>query len=248
MIEAAAVTVLIADDEPLARAGLARMLAEFDWLRVVGEAAHGTAAVAAIDTLCPELVFLDIQMPGLDGLGVLAAARHPVRVIFTTAFSQYAVSAFELGALDYLLKPFGPERLAQALERARAALGEPQPAPGSRLAETFGRGPLKRLFVRSGRRIVPLAIADVRWFEAVGDYVCAHHSVADHLLHVALARLEARLDPAHFVRIHRTHLINLQCLRAFRQLASGQLVAELDDGTTLPVSRAHAQSLRKLAR
>lgn len=241
------VTVLIADDEPVARAGLRDMLAPFEWLVCVGEASSGPAAVESINTLKPELVFLDIQMPGLLGTEVLERVVHQPMVVFTTAFAQHAVAAFELGALDYLLKPFGPERLAAALERVRAALGEPAPLPAlDRLREALARGPMSRLFVRSGGAIVPLAVAEVSWFEARGDYVAAYAGPVRHLVHLSLNRLEERLDPARFVRIHRTHIVNLERVKSFRPLGKGRLEAVLTDGARLPVSRARAQELRGL--
>lgn len=247
MATGARVTVLIVDDEPIARAGLRAMLGQVDWLTCVGEAASGPAAVEAIDTLRPELVFLDIQMPGMLGTDVLRGLRHLPFVVFTTAYAQHAVTAFELGALDYLLKPFGPERLAAALERARAAMGEPVlPAPLDRLTEALGAGPMSRLFVRSGRSILPVAVSSVSWFEALGDYVAAHVGRSRHILHLSLARLESRLDPKRFVRLHRTNIVNLDHVAAFRRAGKGKMVAELRDGTRLPVSRTRAQELRGL--
>lgn len=246
----AAVTALIADDEPVARAGLRHLLRGLPWLHCVGEAADGPAALAEIQRLRPELVFLDIQMPGLLGTEVLrrlAEAGTPPLVIFTTAFAEHAVTAFELGALDYVLKPFGAERLNATLERVRAALGEPCPSALERLAELLGRGPLTRLFVRSGVAIVPVAVGEVSHFEAVGDYVAVHAGGAEHLLHLALARLEERLDAQRFVRIHRGCIVNLDSVQRFRRLANGQLSAELKDGRALPVSRSRSQVLRGLA-
>lgn len=239
------VSVLIADDEPVARAGLRDMLTAIEWLTCVGEAANGVAAVEAINTLKPELVFLDIQMPGLLGTDVLRRAAHQPFVIFTTAFGQHAVTAFELGALDYLLKPFGPERLRTALERVRAALGEPKALPAfDRLGEALGQGPMSRLFVRTGGAIIPVAVSSVSWFEARGDYVAAHVGPVRHLIHLSLNRLETRLDPERFKRIHRTHIVNLDQVKAFRSESRGRLAAELGDGTRLSVSRARAQELR----
>jgi two-component system LytT family response regulator len=241
------VTVLIADDEPVARAGLRDMLAAFDWVECAGEAASGPAAVAAIDTLRPELVFLDIQMPGLLGTDVLRSVQHQPFVVFTTAYAQHAVTAFELGALDYLLKPFGPERLAATMERVRAALGEPRAASAfDRLREALGKGPMSRLFVRSGGAIIPVAVEDVSWFEADGDYVTVHAGSTRHVLHLSLQHLEARLDPQRFVRIHRTHIVNLDYVKAFRRHDKGRLAAVLADGTRLVVSRNRAKELRRL--
>jgi two-component system, LytTR family, response regulator len=243
------VTVLVADDEPIARLGLRDMLASFGWLTCVAEAASGAEAVAKIDALHPDLVFLDVQMPGLLGTDVLRTVRHQPFAVFTTAYAEHAVTAFELGALDYLLKPFGPERLAGALDRVRAALGEPTPAPAfDRLREALGQGPMSRLFVRRGGAIVPVAVATVSWFEALGDYLVAHAGGERHVLHLSLARLEARLDPARFLRIHRAHIVNLDAVKAFRRAGGSQLVAELADGTRLAVSRTRARELRHLAR
>lgn len=262
MSAVAPLSALIADDEAVARAGLARLLAAVPWIRVIGEAANGPEALAAIETCKPELVFLDIQMPGLLGTEVVRQIRHRPHVVFTTAFAEHAVAAFELGALDYLLKPFGEERLHAALERIRAAFGEPRSA-FDRLGEALARAPLTRLFVRSGRAITPLAVAAISRFEAVGDYTAVHvapmhlaaaasgsppASTAPHLLHLSLNQLEQRLDPARFLRIHRAHLVNLDHVAAFRRDSTGQVWAELRDRATLPVSRARARELRDLAR
>ncbi len=243
----AKVTTFIADDEPVARAGLRHMLAEIDWITCVGEAASGDGALDAIDALRPELVFLDIQMPGLSGIEVARRATHQPLFVFTTAYAEHAVTAFELGALDYLLKPFGDERLQAALDRVRAALGEPRVPTLDRLGEAFGQAPMSRLFVRSGRSIVPVAVADIAWFEAVGDYIAAHVGAAQHLLHLSLGQLESRLDPARFARIHRACIVNLDHVRAFRREPDGRVIAELKSGVTLQVSRARARDLRGLA-
>lgn len=246
--EQSRVATLIVDDEPVARAGMRHMLADVEWIDCVGEAANGPAAVEAIDALRPELVFLDIQMPGISGIEVLRRAAHQPFVVFTTAFAEHAVAAFELGAVDYLLKPFGAERLRASLDRARAALGEPLPATLDRLGELLGQAPMTRLFVRTGRSIVPVAVADVAWFEAVGDYVNVHARDAQHLIHLPLNRIEARLDAQRFARIHRAYIVNLDHVAAFQRQPGGRLVARLADGTSLPVSRAKAQDLRHIAR
>lgn len=242
------VPTLIVDDEPIARAGLRRMLGGIDWVDCVGEAANGPAALEAIAAQKPELVFLDIQMPGLSGIDVMRLLVPPPYVVFTTAHAEHAVSAFELGAIDYLLKPFGSERLQASLERVRAALGEPRGALLDRLGEALSRRPMSRLFVRTGRNIVPVAVSTIGWFEAVGDYVAAHAGATQHLLHLSLNRLEERLDPQLFARIHRTHIVNLDHVAAFRRQLTGHVVAELRDGTALAVSRAKAQELRHLTR
>ena len=242
------VSVLIADDEPVARSGLRDMLSEVAWMTIVGEVGDGPAAVQAINTLRPELVFLDIHMPGMLGTDVLTRVEHQPFVVFTTAFAQHAVAGFELGALDYLLKPFGQQRLAKSLERVRAALGEPNTPPAlGRLGEALGKGPMSRLFVRSGGGIIPVAVKDVLWFESSGDYVLAHARRSRYMLHLALHRLETRLDATRFTRIHRTHIVNLDHVVAFRRGDGGRVVAELDDGSRLAVSRERARELRLLS-
>ncbi len=241
------VTTVIVDDEPVARAGLRDLLADTAWITVVGEAASGPAAVEVIEKLKPELVFLDIEMPGFFGTELIGRLTHQPHVVFTTAHARHAVAAFELGALDYLLKPFGGARLATALERVQAALGEPNDHPSlDRLREALRQGPMSRLFVRAGAAVIPLSVDTVDWFEARGDYVAAHAGSARHLINLSLNRLEERLDPARFVRIHRTHIVNLDSVRAFHRAGKGRLEAELADGTRVPVSRARSQDLRAL--
>lgn len=243
------VTTLVVDDEPVARAGLKGMLAAFDWIEVIGEAADGRSAARAIEMLKPELVFLDVQMPGLLGTDVLRQVTHRPFVIFTTAYSQHAVTAFELGAVDYLLKPFGAARLAAALERVRGAIGEPSSIDAiERLSGAIGGGPITRLFVRVGNATVLVPVDHVSRLEADGDYVVAHAGGNRHLIHVALSGLLARLDPKRFVQVHRAHVVNMDHVRAFKRDARGNLEAELNDGTRVPVSRARAQEVRSLIR
>jgi two-component system LytT family response regulator len=243
------VSVLVVDDEPVARAGLKGMLSAHDWVEVVGEAADGQSAVKAIEALKPELVFLDVQMPGLLGTDVPRKITHRPFVIFTTAYSQHAVTAFELGAVDYLMKPFGPARLAAAMERVRGVIGEPSSVDAiERLSGALGGGPITRLFVRVGNAIVPVAVDQVSWFEADGDYVVAHAAGSRHLLHISLSTLVARLDPKKFTQVHRAHVVNLDHVRAFKKDVRGNLEAELSDGTRVPVSRARAQQVRSLGR
>jgi two-component system LytT family response regulator len=243
----ALVTALIADDEPVAREGLRAMLRDISWITCVGDAANGIAAVEAIDRLRPDLLFLDIEMPGLSGLDVLRRVTHQPLVLFTTAYAQHAVAAFELGALDYLLKPFAAARLATTLDRVRAALGEPMPPTADRLAEAMGHGPMTRLFVRSGSSIMPVSIDSIVRFEAWGDYVTAYTARSRHVLHLSLNRLEERLDPERFVRVHRTHIVNLAHVVAFRRQEKA-LVAEMSDGTRVAVNRTKARLFRELGR
>ena len=241
------VTALIVDDEPVARAGLRAMLTAFDWVDVAGEAADGLTAVQAINTIKPELVFLDVQMPGLLGTDVARRIEHQPFIIFTTAYTQHAVTAFELSAVDYLLKPFGPARLATAMERVRSAVGEPAAAGVlERLSGALAGGPISRLFVRVGGALLPIAVDTVSRFEAAGDYVTAHVENKRHVLRLALNRLEARLDADRFARVHRAHIVNLDHVKAFKRDARGNLEAEMADGARIPVSRSRAQVLRGL--
>ena len=241
------VRTLVVDDEPLALAGLRAMLTAFEWVEVVGEAADGDAAVEKINRLQPELVFLDVQMPGMLGTDVVRRIERKPFIIFTTAFSQHAVSAFELGAVDYLLKPFGRSRLTAAMERVRAAIGEPAGVGAlERLTGALASGPISRLFVRTGVNLVPVLISEVAWLEADGDYVMAHTARARYALNLSLSRLEERLDPKRFVRVHRAHIVNLDHVRTFKRDSRGNLEAELADGRRVPVSRARAQELRSL--
>jgi two-component system LytT family response regulator len=223
------------------------MLTAFEWVEVVGEAADGETALEEINRLQPELVFLDVQMPGLLGTDVVRRLTRQPFIIFTTAFSQHAVSAFELGAVDYLLKPFGRTRLSAAMERVRAAIGEPVSVGAlERLTGALANGPISRLFVRTGGSLVPLLITEVVWFEADGDYVIAHTARTRYALNLSLSRLEERLDPKRFVRVHRAHIVNLDHVRAFKRDSGGNLEAELVNGQRVPVSRARAQELRSL--
>jgi two-component system LytT family response regulator len=243
------VATLVVDDEPVARAGLKGMLAAFDWIEVIGEAADGRSASRAIEMLKPELVFLDVQMPGLLGTDVLRQVTHRPFVIFTTAYSQHAVTAFELGAVDYLLKPFGAARLAAALARVRGAIGEPSSIDAiERLSGAIGGAPITRLFVRVGNATVLVPLDQVSRLEADGDYVVAHSGGSRHLIHLALSGLLTRLDPKRFVQVHRAHVVNLDHVRAFKRDARGNLEAEMNDGTRVPVSRARAQEVRSLVR
>jgi two-component system LytT family response regulator len=243
------VTALIVDDEPIARAGLRAMLADVDWVEVIGEAGDGQSAVQQIRELRPELVFLDVQMPGLLGTEVLGQLDRKPFVIFTTAYSQHAVTAFELGAVDYLLKPFGPARLAAAMDRIRGAIGEPAPVDAvERLSGALSGGPITRLFVKVGGAIVPIPVDRISRLEADGDYVIAHTAEARHVLHLALTTLMARLDPRRFAQVHRAHAVNLDQVRSFKRDKAGNLEAELNDGARVPVSRSRAQELRSLGR
>ncbi|MEN8375085.1 MAG: LytTR family DNA-binding domain-containing protein [Gemmatimonadota bacterium] len=250
--------VLIAEDEPLARSRLRTLLEDVDWVTEVDEAADGPAAVRAIDDLRPDLVFLDVRMPGATGLEVLDRISHDPHVVFTTAYDRYAVTAFELQALDYLLKPFGAERFGSAMERARSALlrERSERAAGSGAADESGAGgaersraalgaePLRRLFVRERGRITPLAVDRIERLEARGDYVLIHAEGARHLVHVRLRDLLARLDADRFVRVHRSHVVNLDHVEAFVPWDGSRLQVHLSSGERVMASRNRSRELR----
>jgi two-component system LytT family response regulator len=243
------VTCAVVDDEPLARLRLRDHVLQVAWLDLVGEAADGPQAVRMIDARRPDIVFLDIELPGLSGLEVLERACHRPAVIFTTAFDRYAVAAFELMALDYLLKPFGRERFEVAIERVRHSLD--LVAPGQSLERArqalSGGDALRRLFVRERGRIVPIALGEIERIEAQDDYVLLHAAGRRHLVHVTLRDLERRLDPDRFLRVHRSHLVNLEHVAELRRGADGRIEVRMRDGTGLLASRDRSRTLRRLA-
>lgn len=241
-------TAVIVEDEPLARKALRDMLAEADWLEIVGEAADGLAAVELINARKPDLVFLDINLPELSGLDVLKRLTHEPAVIFTTAHDRHAIAAFELAALDYLLKPFGRARLQLALARAREVLERNEARPAVASARTaLGPGPLERILIRNGGRIVPVAVRDIERIEADGDYAAVRAKGKTLLVNLPLADFETRLDPARFVRMHRSHLVNLDFVEAIEPFDNSQLLVRMKDGTKITASRTASKRLRDRA-
>lgn len=244
------VRALIAEDEPLARRTLREFAGELDWLQVVGEAADGAEAVRMIDALAPDLVFLDVQMPECSGLEVLRRIRHDPEVVFTTAHDGYALAAFELEALDYLLKPFGRDRFRAAAERVRRRLAAAGPSPvraGERTAALEGTAPLERIFVRHRDRIVPVRVEDIARLEAADDYVTVHAGGHTYLVSLSLADLERRLDPTRFRRVHRSHVVNLDHVVSLRPYEDARrLVVTLRGGAEVLASRAGSLELREL--
>jgi two-component system LytT family response regulator len=241
------IRALIVEDEGPARRRLRELVDRVADLECVAEASDGPAAVEAIERLHPDLVFLDVHLPGASGMDVLQRINHEPHVIFTTAYDRYAVAAFEMQALDYLLKPFGEKRFEAAVERARAALtGASQPSPIDRLKSGFREEPLKRLFVRERGRIVPVAVSDIVRIEACDDYARLHVGGRRFLVQVRMKEFEARLDPGRFIRVHRSHIVNLDHVAAFRPLEGSRLEVALDDGTTVVASRRRSRGLRKL--
>ena len=239
--------VLVADDEPLARGVVRSLLGGYADVELVGESRSGTETLGAIRRLAPDLVFLDVQMPDLDGFGVLQALRGECApaVIFVTAFDEFAVRAFEEAALDYLVKPFTDERFHRAMARSRRhvssgdsrALARSLDAlldrlGGARTARPF----LQRVLASTGGRAVSVRMSDVVWIEADDYYARLHTGRASHLVRQSLAALEGELDPSAFVRVHRAAIVNIECVRELVRAPRGQVYVVLSDGSRIVVS------------
>jgi len=254
-----ALRILIVDDEPLARDRLVRLLADVDDARVVGECGSGEEAVEAILTLAPDVVFLDVQMSGLDGVEVVRRVgpeRMP-QVVFVTAFDRYALSAFEVNALDYLLKPYPPERLRAALERVRDRLRSAETAQRARrllnlVAEFNTRAPepatttrrsyLERFAIKADERTTFVRTKDADWIEAARNYVRVHAGKATYVLREKVGRLERQLDPGRFARCHRRVIVNLERVKEVQPWFGGDSVLLLLDGTQLRLSRTYRRA------
>jgi two-component system LytT family response regulator len=239
---------LVVDDEPLARRRLRTLLRAEPQVAVVGEAEDGDAAVDAIRKLRPDLVFLDVQMPGLDGFGVLDQVgldRVPA-VIFVTAYDRYALQAFDAHAVDYLLKPFDRARLREAIARAvKLSDSDELLQRVYSLLAMAAKRPLRRVLVRSGGRIHFVSTSEIDWIEAAGHYVTLHAGRQAHLLRETMAALAARLDADRFVRVGRGTIVNLDAVRELQPASHGDLDVVLRNGTRLRASRRYAKGLRE---
>ncbi len=249
------IRTLIVDDELLARERIKRFLALERDLELIGECAAGHEAVTAIQTLKPDLVFLDIQIPELDGFGVLKAigVEEMPAVIFVTAYDRYALQAFDVNALDYLLKPYNRERFRKAVERARAQLsngarGELNERLLSLLENFKTESPrhLERLMIKSSGRVFFLRTEELDWIEAEGNYLRLHVGRESHLLRETMNRLATKLDPEKFLRIHRSTLVNIERIKELQPLFSGDYVVILRDGKQLTLSRSYRDKLLEL--
>jgi len=266
------IRTLIVDDEPLAREGIRLLLEAGEDIELLGEASNGLQAIELIEKLQPDLVLLDVQMPGMTGIDVLQALdlqRMP-EVIFVTAYDQYALRAFEHHALDYLLKPFDDDRFLAALETARKRLRERDADRlGKRLVallEDFGATGLldqaaaaepaveeasagsERLTVKSGGRVYFLKIAEIDWIEAADYYVKLHVGEKEHLLRESMAKLENRLDTKQFLRIHRSSIVNLDRVKMLQSGRGNEYTVVLQDGTKLTLSRSRREQLNEMLR
>src|SRR5258708_39293556 len=240
-------SVLIADDEPLARRSLRQHLLDLGWAGPIHEAQDGRMAIAIANDQRPDLVFLDIVMPGATGLEDVAQRDYEPKVIFTTAHDQYAVTAFELGARDYSLKPFGRDRLERVLQRAQAALEGRSVSLLSRAKEALQpTRALSRVFVRDGNRIVPIALASIERVQGADDYATIFTLPKQYLVSIRLSDLETSLAPANFLRIHRSHLINLEYVTSIEPYGATRVEAIMKSGARIVASRTGSKLLRNL--
>jgi two-component system LytT family response regulator len=242
------IRTLIVDDEPLARRRLRALLRPEAGIEIVGECGDGDQAVASIRKLCPDLVFLDIQMPGKDGFAVLAEVdpRRMPLIVFVTAHDQYAVQAFEQRALDYLLKTFSKTRFEDAVSRARDRLSGPETGDfRERIAGLLRTvaGPKTHLVVKTSGRSVLLQTARIEWLEAEGDYVRIHAGREAYLTRQTMNRIEAELGSGRFVRIHRSTIVNLEAIKEIHPLPGGDHVITLRDLTQVTLSRGYRDRL-----
>jgi two-component system LytT family response regulator len=253
MTDAGKIRALIVDDEPLARRRIRRMLAHHSDIEIIGESANGREAIAAIRGQAPDLVFLDVQMPELDGFAVLEAigAESLPLVIFVTAYDQYALRAFEVYALDYLLKPFDRQRFDKALQRAKARLANERSDINHRalalLEELRAQSShAERLVIKSGGRAFFLKTEEIDWVEAEGKYVRLHVGKESYLVREAISSLEAQLDSKKFLRIHRSTIVNIDRVRELQPWFHNEYRVILRDGTELMLSRSCRKKLGDL--
>ena len=258
------IRVILVDDEPLAIRGMKLRLDEFDEVEIVGECSNGREAVKEIKAKSPDLVFLDIQMPGLDGFGVVRAligAPAPL-IIFVTAYDKYAIDAFEANALDYLVKPVEEERLRDAIHRVREALKTRVAASReSRLVELLAslsdddRDKIKdlindpswtekeryaeRISFKDGSKVVVLNADDIEWIDAAGDYMCIHASGKTHIIRETMKTLQQRLDPERFQRVHRSAIVNVAKVKELHPHSNGEYFLTLENGAELKLSRSY---------
>ena len=248
------IKTLIVDDEPLARERIRTLLAKEPDIEVVGECADGDEALAAMKKRAVDLLFLDVQMPEMDGFEMLSRLGKDAlpAVIFVTAYDQHALRAFEVHALDYLLKPFKQSRFKEAVQRVREMIGRRQTDDVSkRLAQLLGEHKaapvyLQRLTVKENDRVLLVKVVQIEWIESAGNYVILHVGKQSHILRETLAALEAQLDPKLFLRISRSTLVNLDQVRELQPLFKGEYVVVLHDGKQLPMTRGIRELEEKL--
>ncbi|NOT07488.1 MAG: response regulator transcription factor [Gemmatimonadales bacterium] len=243
------IRTLVVEDEPIARRSLCSMVSSVEWMSLTGQAEDGAAAAKLIDEGEPDLVFLDIRLPRMSGIEVLERVTHRPEVVFTTAYDEYAIRALQLGALDYLLKPFGRKRFLEAVDRVRERLRESGGGLGildrarNALRET---GPMRRLYVRDRALVVPIDLDVVERIEARGDYAVIHAEKRDYFLSIGLGELEPILDPQRFIRLHRSYIVNLDYVASFRPHDERRFAVTMKDGFEVTASRTGTRLLRRL--
>jgi two-component system, LytTR family, response regulator len=245
--------VLIVDDEPISRRRLRRLLALEAECELMGECENGMEAVHLLEREKIDIVFLDVQMPEMDGFEVVHAISraHPL-IIFTSAYDEYALKAFEVHAFDYLLKPFDRRRFRESVQRARAQLTQSKP-PVSTIADdriltlfenlASARNAPDRIAIRNNGRVIFLKLNEIDWIEAADNYVCLHCGRDTHILRETMSELEARLDPARFIRVHRSAIVNLDCIRELQPWFRGDYKVMLNNGTELTLTKNHREKL-----
>ena len=250
------IRTLIVDDEPLAREGLRLHLDDQTDIDIIGECGDGASAVLAVRDLAPDLVFLDVQMSGLDGFGVLRAIgtdQMPI-VVFVTAYDEFALQAFEAHAIDYLLKPLDPERLETALERVRNQLhGRSRRERDDRVLSLLtqvsgGARFIERLVTRADGKIRIIRVDDIDYIEAAGNYAKIHVGGKMHLVREGMNSLESKLDPARFLRIHRSVIVRIDRIKELESLYQGDYVVVLHDGTRLTTGRKYRDAIQEFIR
>jgi two-component system, LytTR family, response regulator len=245
------IRAVVADDEVLARQKLRQLLRDDRDIEIVGESATALETIELVRTACPELLFLDIHMPGMDGFDVIGALSDqmdtpPPRIIFTTAYDQYAVRAFDVNAVDYLLKPFTPERLRTAIQRVREQSQSRQPGASSGpVAKPAASLYTNRIIFKSRGRILFLPVSDIRWIGAEGNYVRLCTATETHLLRETMSRLEERLDPRGFLRVHRSFIVNLKYVKEVRRETNGDSVVIMDGGQKVALGRSYRAYLNE---
>ncbi len=242
------IRTIIVDDEEPARLVLREFLTEHKEIEILADCANGFDAVKAISDLHPDLVILDIQMPKLNGFEVLELLEHPPAIIFATAYNQYAVKAFEVHAVDYLLKPFSKDRLSEALEHAEGHLRKRKSVPVQELVSAAGMkvSPLERILVKDGSKVHIIPVDKIDYIEAQDDYVAIKSESKSHLKQERISNLEKNLDSTKFVRVHRSYIINIERIARIELYAKDSRMAILKDGTKLLISRVGYNKLKGL--
>jgi two-component system, LytTR family, response regulator len=245
--------VLIVDDEPISRRRLRRLLALEPECELAGECENGCEAIDSLEREKIDILFLDVQMPEMDGFEVIHAITrsHPL-IIFTSAYDEYALRAFEVHAFDYLLKPFDRRRFRDCVQRACTQLAQAQPAltmpVDDRILRLFenlagARNAPDRIAIRNNGRVIFLRLGEIDWIEAADNYVCLHCGKDTHILRETMSELEARLDPARFIRVHRSAIVNLDCIKELQPWFRGDYKVMLNDGTELTLTKNHREKL-----